>query len=120
MTPRAPPRYACVSMPRYECHVFTCTNRRAPDNPKGCCAEKGSEEIAALFKAGLHSRGLKGRMRANKAGCLDQCASGPTVVVYPEGVWYSCVQPSDVEEIIEKHLLGGRVVERLLNPNMKH
>lgn len=107
-------------MSRYERHIFTCINRREPGNPKGCCAEKGSEEIAALFKAGLHERGLKIRMRANKAGCLDQCASGPTVVVYPEGVWYANVTTADVEEIIEKHLVGGQVVERLLNPRMKH
>lgn len=66
------------------------------------------------MKAELHRRGLKGRMRANAAGCLDQCARGPTVVVYPEGVWYGGVTPEDVPEIIEQHLLGGEVVERLV------
>ena len=101
-------------MPCYERHVFTCTNRRDPGNPKGCCAEKGGEEVAEAFKIGLHKRGLKGRMRANKAGCLDQCSRGVTVVVYPEAVWYAGVTPSDVEEIIEQHLVGGRPVERLL------
>jgi len=106
-------------MPKYERHIFTCINRREPGDPKGCCSEKGSDEIAELFKIGLHKRGLKGRMRANKAGCLDQCASGPTVVVYPEGVWYAHVTPADVEEIIESHLVGGKIVERLLNPGMK-
>ena len=106
-------------MPRYEKHVFTCTNRRDPGNPKGCCAEKGSEQVAERFKAGLHSRGLKGRMRANKAGCLDQCEGGVTVVVYPDGVWYERVTPADVEEIIDKHLVGGEPVERLRNPRMK-
>ena len=106
-------------MPRYERHIFTCTNRREPGDPKGCCAEKGSEVVAELFKVGLHKRGLKERMRANKAGCLDQCAEGVTVVVYPEAVWYWHVTPGDVEEIIEKHLVGGEPVERLRNPHMR-
>lgn len=106
-------------MPGYERHIFTCINRREPGDPKGCCAEKGSELIAEMFKVGLHKRGLKGRMRANKAGCLDQCEQGVTVVVYPEGVWYRRVQAADVEEIIERHLVGGEVVERLINPEMK-
>ena len=106
-------------MPAFERHIFTCINRREPGNPKGCCAEKGSEVVAELFKVGLHKRGLKGRMRANKAGCLDQCADGVTVVVYPEAVWYWHVKPEDVDEIIEKHLVGGEPVERLRNPNMR-
>jgi (2Fe-2S) ferredoxin len=106
-------------MPKYERHVFTCINRREPGNPKGCCADKGSEVIAELFKVGLHKRGLKGRMRANKAGCLDQCERGVTVVVYPEAVWYAAVTPADVDEIIERHLVGGEIVERLVNPDMK-
>ncbi len=101
-------------MPHYEKHVFICTNRRDPGNPKGDCASKGSEAIREAFKKGLHERGLKGRMRANAAGCLDQCAYGPTVVVYPEQVWYTVPTPADAEEIIEKHLVGGVPVERLL------
>src|SRR5437763_11000121 len=101
-------------MPHYEKHIFICTNRRDPGNPKGDCASKGSEAIREAFKKGLHDRGLKGRMRANAAGCLDQCAYGPTVVVYPEQVWYTVPTPADAEEIIEKHLVGGVPVERLL------
>ncbi|NUO83126.1 (2Fe-2S) ferredoxin domain-containing protein [candidate division KSB1 bacterium] len=98
---------------RFEKHIFICTNQRPPDNPKGCCASKNSEAIAAKFKEELHKRGLKGKMRANKAGCLDMCELGPTVVVYPEGVWYKHVTLEDVEEIIDSHLMGGKVVERL-------
>jgi len=100
-------------MPHLERHVFVCTNRRDPGNPKGCCAEKGSEEIRETFKKELHERGLKGRMRANAAGCLDQCAFGPVVVVYPEQVWYRVPTPADAVEIIESHLQGGVPVERL-------
>jgi (2Fe-2S) ferredoxin len=100
-------------MPQYERHVFICTNCREAGNPKGCCAEKGSEAIRETFKKELHERGLKLRMRANAAGCLDQCAKGPAVVVYPEQVWYTVPTPADAVEIVEKHLIGGVPVERL-------
>jgi (2Fe-2S) ferredoxin len=107
-------------MPSLEKHVFICTNRRDPSNPKGSCALKGSEAIRERFKKELYDRGLKGRMRANAAGCLDQCENGCTVVVYPEQVWYGHVTPDDVTEIIEAHLIGGRPVERLLLPDQPH
>jgi (2Fe-2S) ferredoxin len=100
-------------MPHFEKHIFICTNVRDPDNPKGSCGRKGSEKVREEFKKQLHERGLKGRMRANAAGCLDQCEHGCTVVVYPEQTWYGHVTPGDVTEIVEEHLLGGRPVERL-------
>ncbi len=99
---------------RYARHIFICTNRRKEDDPKGSCALKGSDEIRDLFKKELHARGLKTKVRANKAGCLDVCERGPNVVIYPEGVWYSHVSKDDVVEIIEKHIVNGEVVERLL------
>jgi (2Fe-2S) ferredoxin len=57
--------------------------------------------------------GLGGKVRINKAGCLDQCEHGPMMVVYPEGVWYGNVRPEDAAAIVEEHLVGGRPVERL-------
>jgi (2Fe-2S) ferredoxin len=105
--------------PPYSRHVFVCTNRRPDGNPKGCCATKGGEEVRALFKEELAKRGLKGSMRANAAGCLDTCAFGVSVVVYPEGTWYGGVTTADVPTIIEEHLVGGRPVERLLMPLQK-
>ena len=56
------------------------------------------------------------QVRVNKAGCLDRCAAGPVAVVYPEGVWYTFVDTSDIDEIVDKHLKNGQVVERLLVP----
>ena len=54
-----------------------------------------------------------GKVRINKAGCLDRCDEGPVMVVYPEAVWYTYVDEQDIDEIIDSHLMGGKVVERL-------
>ena len=68
------------------------------------------------LKAALTKRGLSKQIRANNAGCLDQCEHGVAVVVYPEQVWYGGVTVDDVTEIVEKHLVGGEPVARLLMP----
>ena len=101
-----------MAEPHYEKHVFICVNRR-DRQPQGLCAEKGAEAVRDEFKRLLHDRGLKGRMRANAAGCLDQCSRGVSVVVYPEQVWYGGVRVEDVAEIIDSHLVGGVPVQRL-------
>lgn len=100
-------------MPKFEHHIFICTNQREPGHPRGSCNLDGSGELHQLFKAGVSRRGLKGKVRANKAGCLDQCEHGPNVVVYPEAVWYGHVTPADVDEILDSHIVGGKPVERL-------
>jgi (2Fe-2S) ferredoxin len=101
-------------MPKFDHHIFVCTNQREPGHPRGSCNASGSGELHQLFKTGVAVRGLKGRVRANKAGCLDQCEHGPNVVIYPEAVWYGHVTPADVDEILDSHILGGRPVERLM------
>ena len=106
-------------MPPLEKHVFVCTNRREPGNPKGCCAEKDAETVRDRLKDVVARAGLKGKVRINAAGCLDQCAHGVTVVVYPEGIWYGHVTPEDAQEIFESHIVGGRPVERLRLPHMR-
>jgi (2Fe-2S) ferredoxin len=100
-------------MPPFQKHIFICVNRRDPSDPRGCCAAKGSEAIRDYFKAEIKKRGLQGKMRANAAGCLDNCSAGPTVVVYPEGIWYRVPTVEDAREIIERHLENGEVVDRL-------
>lgn len=101
-------------MPPFERHLFICENRRDPGNPKGCCASNGGGEIRERLKKLAFDAGLKGRVRINKAGCLGSCATGVTIVVYPEAVWYGNVRPDDVDELFREHVLGGRTVERLL------
>jgi (2Fe-2S) ferredoxin len=98
---------------RFRHHLFVCENQRDPSDPRGCCAARGGAAVRQALKAELKRRGLQGSARANAAGCLDACATGPTVVVYPEGVWYEGVRPEDVPEIVESHLVRGVPVERL-------
>lgn len=105
-----------VTVKKLRAHVFLCTNERAPGHPRGCCKEKGSEKLVELFKEELAKRGLKSEIRAQRAGCLDTCELGPSVVVYPEGVWYGPVNARDVAEIVESHLIGGHPVARLTIP----
>lgn len=101
-------------MPPFQRHIFVCVNERPPDNPKGCCLAKGSQQVRDLLKDGLRARGIHKIVRANSAGCLDACETGVSIVIYPEGIWYGGVTTADVEEIIERHVLRGEVVERLL------
>lgn len=100
----------------FRCHVFCCTNERPADHPQGSCARRGSVRLRNYMKARAKELGLAG-VRINTAGCLDRCAHGPTVVVYPDGVWYHCASLEDVDAILLSHLRDGRVVERLLLPD---
>ena len=101
-------------MVQFTRHVFICVNERPGDDERGCCIARGGAEVAEAFKRKLYERGLKRIVRPNRAMCLDQCAQGVTLVVYPEGVWYGHVSVDDVDEIIEQHIIGGRPVERLM------
>lgn len=91
----------------YKKHVFVCTSGKT-------CALDGGEEVCKSMREEISQRGLKKEIRINKTGCLDQCGNGPMVVVYPEGVWYSHVQPADGAEIVQSHLIEGTIVDRLL------
>jgi (2Fe-2S) ferredoxin len=103
-------------MPSLQHHVFVCVNARAADHPQGSCQARGGNEVRDRLKAELKARGVLKSIRANSAGCLDQCAHGVVIVVYPEQAWYGHVTVEDVPEIVDRHLLGGRAIERLLLP----
>jgi (2Fe-2S) ferredoxin len=97
----------------YRQHVFFCTNQR--EGSATCCNNCGAQDMRDYAKARIKALGLsgEGRVRINNSGCLDRCEEGPVLVVYPEGVWYTYVDKEDVDEIIDEHILNGRVVERL-------
>lgn len=94
-------------------HVFFCCNQRSPGET--CCNNHGASEMRAYAKSRIKALKLsgKGKIRINQAGCMDRCDEGPVLVVYPEEVWYTYVDRADIDEIIDEHLLHGRVVERL-------
>lgn len=97
----------------YQRHVFFCTNQR--DAGKECCQDHNASAMRDYVKSRVKELGLAGpgKIRINNAGCLDRCSLGPVLVVYPEGVWYSYADHADLDEIINEHLIAGRVVERL-------
>jgi (2Fe-2S) ferredoxin len=107
-------------VPSFQRHVFVCVNERPADHPKGSCKARGAVEVRDRMKQELAARGLAKLVRANNAGCLDQCERGVTVVIYPEQVWYGGVTVDDVLEIVERHLIDGEIVERLLIPDQPH
>ena len=98
-------------------HIFICCNQRAPGHPRGCCDPEQTGALRQAFKDAVASRGLRPLVRANQSGCLDQCELGPTVVIYPLGIWYGGVQLQDVERIIEQTVVQGQIIEDLLIPD---
>jgi (2Fe-2S) ferredoxin len=99
--------------PYYEQHVFICVNTREDGRP--CCADRGALAAQKHAKKRIKELGLNGheKIRINQAGCLDRCEEGPVLVVYPQGTWYTYVDTADIDDIIDTHLIGGKVVERL-------
>ena len=97
----------------YKKHIFICTNQRG-EGARVSCGDAHGHALVAAFKKAIKDLGLNVEMRAQKSGCLNTCELGPSVVVYPEGVFYGHVQLSDVQEIVNEHLVNNRIVERLL------
>lgn len=101
-------------MPKFTHHIFVCCNRREPGHSRGCCDPDGSEALRSALKAEIKRRGLTPLVRANRAGCLDQCELGPTVVIYPQAIWYGGVTLQDVPRIVEQTIEQAIVLEDLL------
>ena len=102
-------------MSYYQRHLFICTNQRDEGAERPSCNQCGSARMVMYAKARAKELGItgEGKVRVQKAGCLDRCEEGPTCVVYPEGVWYTYVDEEDIDEIIDSHLVDGVPVERL-------
>lgn len=100
-------------MSYYRYHLFFCTNQR--EDGGRCCQDFNASAMRDYAKQRCKALGIHqpGNVRINNAGCLNRCAEGPVIVVYPEEVWYTWVDRDDIDEIIDEHLLNGRVVERL-------
>lgn len=100
-------------MSHFQYHVFFCCNQREPGAT--CCNNHGAQALRDYAKDRVKALKLNGpgKVRVNSAGCLDRCDDGPVIVVYPEGVWYTYVDKDDIDEIVDEHLVHGRIVERL-------
>jgi len=108
-------------MSYYQRHIFFCLNER--DNGENACTQHNAQAGFDHCKARVKAERLMGAggIRVNRAGCLDRCAGGPVAVVYPEAVWYTYVDSADIDEIVDSHLKGGKVVHRLLlAPDVGH
>ncbi|WP_035056863.1 (2Fe-2S) ferredoxin domain-containing protein [Andreprevotia chitinilytica] len=98
----------------YKHHVFFCLNER-PEGDRQSCNRCGASEMQLHAKDRIKALKLAGPggVRINKSGCLDRCEEGPVIVIYPEETWYTYVDKSDIDEIIDEHIVNGRPVERL-------
>lgn len=102
-----------ISKKEFRKHVLVCTNEKPLH-----CAEKGGLALFQAFKETVAQRNLAGDIYVSKTGCTSQHSCGPAVTIYPDGVWYKEVKIEDINEIIDSHLLNGKIVERLLNSNI--
>lgn len=101
-------------MAQREHYLFVCTNRRAESDPRGSCGQRGSEAVRQALKEQLAAAGMAPlQARACTSGCLDQCASGVTILVEPDHFFYGRVTPADVPEIVAA-LAQDRRVDRLV------
>jgi (2Fe-2S) ferredoxin len=106
-------------MPPFTSHLFICGNQRAAGHPRGSCDACGTGALREAFKAELKRHNLGPLVRANGAGCLDQCEHGPVVVIYPQAIWYGRVQVDDVSRIVRETIIGGQILQDLLIPAEK-
>jgi (2Fe-2S) ferredoxin len=97
----------------FDYHIFICTNQRT-GTERLSCGEAHGLELVAEFKKQLKDLDLPLKIRANRSGCLGICDYGPTVAIYPDGVFYVGVEKKDVSEIIQSHIINKKPVERLL------
>jgi (2Fe-2S) ferredoxin len=88
-------------MTHFKYHIFFCLN---------------ADAIYIYMKKKVKGLGLNGpgKIRVNRGGCFDRCHEGPLLVIYPEAIWYRYIDESDIDEIIDKHLINGEVVKRLV------
>jgi len=97
-------------------HVFVCLNTRPPDHPRGSCGAVGANDIMQRFQQEFENKNLFDKALISGSTCVGPCNLGPTVIIYPDGTWYSKVSLDDVTEIVDSHIIKGKPVERLILP----
>jgi (2Fe-2S) ferredoxin len=103
-----------VQNPYFDIHIFCCTNRRSAEHELGSCAALGAEALRDYMKEKAKILAGPGKkIRVNTAGCLDRCAQGPVMVIYPEAVWYQYRTRQDIDMILSEHVGQGKIVESL-------
>lgn len=106
-------------MPKPEVQIQVCTNEREPGAKKPCCAPRGGLEVYRRFKDRVRELGLRDRVMVTRTGCLKHCSRGVVVAIWPYNLWYRRVTLDDVDEILERSVLGdGKPVERLVMPDV--
>lgn len=106
---------AAEPSPYFTHHVFVCGNHRPPGHPRGSCGEKGSEKLRDYMKARVKELGLSG-VRINAAGCLDRCEHGPTLVIYPRGIWYRVTDTAAIDRVLIEDIRDGKPIAELMLP----
>ncbi len=97
----------------YERHAFACYTQRPPSHPRGSCGAAGAQPLWDRMGKAMEAEGLNATVGFTASGCLGFCSAGPIMVIYPEGIWYRPTTPEDIDEIVDKHLKQGKLVERL-------
>jgi len=101
-------------MPKPKYHIIVCTNARPPGHPKPSCGTVGSPMLLQAFNMGLMERNIMpGQVIVTGSSCLGPCEWGPTVVIYPDGTWYTRVKEADVAKILDEHIGKGKQVAEL-------
>jgi (2Fe-2S) ferredoxin/SAM-dependent methyltransferase len=99
-------------MEPFRLHLFVCTQQKPEGIPS--CPTSGAFALLTAMDREVQARGLDNDVQLTTSGCMGLCDEGPVMVVYPEGVWYRKLQPSDAAEIVSTHLAGGKPVQRLV------
>ena len=103
-------------MPKRDRYVFVCTNRRADDNPKGSCSQKGAEQLQQSLKAAVGQAGLHTKVRVLGSGCLDVCWMGMTIAVMPDMTFFGRLTQDDIPALVEAFAGSANVAE---HPRLK-
>ncbi len=98
----------------YKRHIFACATQRPPAHPRGSCGAAGAQPLMERLGKRIEAEGLAADVGFTASGCLGFCSAGPLLVIYPEGIWYRPETVADVDEIVDLHLMQGKLAERLV------